>query len=76
MVALLSSLFQFGYQEPATAEEIPNVLRYVRPGNGFQPTFDIFNKVDVNGANEDKIFTMLKVHVKFLFRNKNSVEFY
>ena len=37
------------------------MLRYVRPGNGFVPNFDMFAKIEVNGAKEDPIFTMLKV---------------
>lgn len=51
---------QFAFQEPATPAEIPNLLEYVRPGNGYKPTFDLFNKIDVNGKNEDPIYTMMK----------------
>uniref|UniRef100_H3BBU2 glutathione peroxidase n=1 Tax=Latimeria chalumnae TaxID=7897 RepID=H3BBU2_LATCH len=35
-------------------------IRYVRPGGGFVPNFQIFQKGDVNGQNEQKIFTFLK----------------
>lgn len=35
--------------------------RYVRPGGGFVPNFQLFQKGDVNGAKEQKIFTFLKV---------------
>lgn len=35
--------------------------RYVRPGNGFVPNFQLFEKVDVNGVNEHALFTILKV---------------
>ncbi|RMB96707.1 hypothetical protein DUI87_26772 [Hirundo rustica rustica] len=34
--------------------------RYVRPGGGFVPNFQLFKKGDVNGAKEQKIFTFLK----------------
>jgi len=51
---------QFYNQEPGSNAEIPNLLRYVRPGNGFIPNFNMFNKIEVNGAKEDPIFTMLK----------------
>lgn len=42
-------------------EEILNVLKYVRPGGGFVPKFPIFSKVEVNGLNEEPLFTFLKV---------------
>ncbi|KAJ7357529.1 hypothetical protein OS493_024334 [Desmophyllum pertusum] len=52
---------QFNYQEPgANSREILNGLRYVRPGNGFEPNFPLFQKTQVNGANEDQIYTFLK----------------
>jgi len=51
---------QFGKQEPGKNSEILNGLKYVRPGNGYQPNFPLFKKRDVNGKNEDKIFKFLK----------------
>ena len=33
----------------------------MRPGGGFQPNFPLMAKVEVNGANEEKLFTWLKV---------------
>jgi len=52
---------QFNNQEPgATAAEIYNGLRYVRPGNGFVPNFQLSKKIDVNGPNQDPIFSFLK----------------
>lgn len=51
---------QFGLQEPATNEELMNGLKYVRPGHGFVPSFDITSKIEVNGRNENKVFTFLK----------------
>ena len=32
-----------------------------RPGDGFVPNFDMFEKTDVNGKNQNPIYTMLKV---------------
>ncbi|KAK9506069.1 hypothetical protein O3M35_008071 [Rhynocoris fuscipes] len=37
-----------------------NGIKYVRPGNGFQPKFPLTEKVDVNGDNEHPIYTFLK----------------
>nr|XP_054773630.1 glutathione peroxidase 1-like [Lytechinus pictus] len=52
---------QFGLQEPGVGEEIPNTLRYVRPGGGFQPNFYLNEKkIDVNGPNAHSLFTKLK----------------
>ncbi|CAG0891406.1 unnamed protein product [Cyprideis torosa] len=55
-------------QEPgATPEEILNGVTYVRPGNGFTPNFPLFrknqevwSKIDVNGENEEAMYTWLK----------------
>ncbi|NXY02385.1 GPX3 peroxidase, partial [Pteruthius melanotis] len=51
---------QFGKQEPGQNSEILPALKYVRPGGGFVPNFQLFKKGDVNGAKEQKIFTFLK----------------
>lgn len=51
---------QFGHQEPGTEDEIMDCLKYVRPGKGFVPDFEIFSKVDVNGNEEIELFTWLK----------------
>lgn len=47
-------------QENCQNEEILNSLKYVRPGGGFQPTFTLVQKCDVNGQNEHPVFTYLK----------------
>lgn len=39
----------------------PSPCRYVRPGGGFVPNFQLFQKGDVNGAKEQKVYTFLKV---------------
>ncbi|XP_069349715.1 epididymal secretory glutathione peroxidase isoform X3 [Eulemur rufifrons] len=51
---------QFGKQEPGDNKEILPGLKYVRPGGGFVPNFQLFEKGDVNGEKEQKIFTFLK----------------
>ncbi|XP_073424053.1 glutathione peroxidase 3-like [Dendrobates tinctorius] len=51
---------QFGLQEPGSNEEIPLGLKYIRPGSGFTPNFQMFEKGDVNGKKEQKVFTFLK----------------
>ena len=53
---------QFMHQEPGTDyKEIFSGLIFVRPGYGFKPLFPLFQKIEVNGKNEDQIYTFLKV---------------
>ncbi|KAK3739405.1 hypothetical protein RRG08_051274 [Elysia crispata] len=48
-------------QEPgANGTEILNGVKYVRPGGGFEPNFQLFEKIDVNGNKEHKLYTYLK----------------
>jgi glutathione peroxidase len=55
---------QFGYQEPAeTKAELLNGLKYVRPGDNFEPNFPLFWLVDVNGKNQHPLFEYLKSSV-------------
>lgn len=51
---------QFGKQEPGQRHEILPALKHVRPGNGFVPNFLLFEKGDVNGKDEQEVFTFLK----------------
>uniref|UniRef100_A0A1I7Z1W7 Glutathione peroxidase n=1 Tax=Steinernema glaseri TaxID=37863 RepID=A0A1I7Z1W7_9BILA len=54
---------QFLMQEPIRDDEILNALKYVRPGNGFDPEvkgLDIYGKLDVNGEEEAPLYTFLK----------------
>jgi len=46
----------FGLQEPGSGEEIWNCIKYVRPGGGYEPNFQISTKVDVNGVDADPLF--------------------
>jgi len=57
---------QFGHQEWPTEEEIPVSLKYVRPGisraypDGYEPYFELFSKVHVNGWNTHPVFQHLR----------------
>ncbi len=51
---------QFLLQEPAANDEILNFLKYVRPANGFAPTFPMFQKVEVNGDNANALYKSLR----------------
>lgn len=51
---------QFYRQAPGTGDEIINTMRYARPGDNFVFAGVLGNKVDVNGPQEDPLFTYLK----------------
>uniref|UniRef100_A0AAR2LIW6 glutathione peroxidase n=1 Tax=Pygocentrus nattereri TaxID=42514 RepID=A0AAR2LIW6_PYGNA len=51
---------QFGLQEPGSNNEILAILKHVRPGSGFVPNFQLFEKGNVNGEKEQSLFTFLK----------------
>jgi len=51
---------QFGHQENGKNEDILSMLKHIRPGDGFEPNFDLSVKVEVNGAGEDPLFKWLK----------------
>lgn len=40
--------------------EIPNGLKYVRPGNGFVAMFPLLKKREINGEKEDELYTWFK----------------
>jgi len=53
---------QFGHQTNENNDEFLNTLKYVRPGDGFEPaeTITVFEKTDVNGESAAPIFKWLK----------------
>ncbi|CAG0889309.1 unnamed protein product [Cyprideis torosa] len=51
---------QFGHQENATNEEIPRMLKYIRPGENFSPKMELFEKCNVNGEDAKPLFKFLK----------------
>ncbi|KAK8744820.1 hypothetical protein OTU49_000637 [Cherax quadricarinatus] len=68
---------QFGKQEPgANATEIFNGIQHVRPGGGFQTMVTLFQKTEVNGINENKIFTFLKSACEYTDTDFSSNVFY
>lgn len=52
----------FYYEEPGSAVEIANTIHYVRPGNGYQPNFELTQKVHVNGPTSHPIFTFFTTY--------------
>uniref|UniRef100_A0A3B3QVV4 Glutathione peroxidase n=1 Tax=Paramormyrops kingsleyae TaxID=1676925 RepID=A0A3B3QVV4_9TELE len=60
LVVLAVPCNQFGHQENGKNEEILKCLKYVRPGNGFEPKFRLLEKVEVNGENAHPLFVFLK----------------
>jgi glutathione peroxidase len=52
---------QFGLQEPGSDAEIPLTLKYVRPGNNFEADFAFAAKTNCNGAQEERLYSFLKV---------------
>jgi len=51
----------FLHQEPGfDAEQILNGIKYVNPGKGFVPNFQMFEKIEVNGAKEHPLYTYVK----------------
>lgn len=55
---------QFGHQTNENENEFLNTLKYVRPGNGFEPAFDVFSKVNVNGAAAHPLFKWMRSVIK------------
>lgn len=56
---------QFGHQENCNNDEIMNLLKYVRPGNGFEPKINLMSKIEVNGSNAHPLFKFLKEKLPF-----------
>ena len=48
LVILAFPTNQFGHQENSSGQEIINALKYVRPGNGFEPQCILFDKVSLS----------------------------
>lgn len=51
---------QFGHQTNEANFEILNTLKHVRPGGGYEPNFDMFDKIEINGSGEHPVFKFLK----------------
>ncbi|KAB7497712.1 hypothetical protein Anas_06156 [Armadillidium nasatum] len=55
-----------GKLEPGSGIEIPNGVKYVNPGGGFEPKLTYFQKVNTNGADASEIYTFLKSNCPFI----------
>ena len=60
--------------------EVLNGIRYVRPGDNFQPKMKLFKKIDVNGDKEHPLFSYLKVNnviilLLYFITNRCSIHF-
>ena len=53
------------FQENSNGDEIHNSLKYVRPGNGFEPAFQLMEKVQVNGSQAHPLFSYLRDQLPF-----------
>lgn len=62
---LLLNIYIFLLQENCKNDEILKSLKYVRPGNGFEPKFQLLEKVDVNGKDTHPLFEYLKEKLPF-----------
>eukprot|EP01092_Planopodium_desertum_P007817 TRINITY_DN3230_c0_g1_i1.p1 TRINITY_DN3230_c0_g1~~TRINITY_DN3230_c0_g1_i1.p1 ORF type:complete len:138 (-),score=1.98 TRINITY_DN3230_c0_g1_i1:131-544(-) len=51
---------QFFNQEPGQNGDILNCLYYVRPGSGYAPKFQMFQKLTVNGDGLDPLYAWMK----------------
>lgn len=51
---------QFGHQTNESNDEFRAMVKHVRPGGGFEPNFEIFEKVDVNGFNSHPLFSWMR----------------
>ncbi|XP_051532655.1 glutathione peroxidase 1-like [Myxocyprinus asiaticus] len=51
---------QFGHQENCKNGEILQSLKYICPGNGFEPKFQLLEKLELNGQNAHPLFLFLK----------------
>lgn len=55
----------FLQQENCKNDEILKSLKYIRPGGGFEPKFQLLEKVDVNGKDAHPLFVYLKDKLPF-----------
>merc|ERR1712226_861170 len=56
---------QFGKQQNNKDWEVLDMMKYIRPGNGFEPKFDIFSIGDVNGDGAQEVWKFIKKELPF-----------
>jgi glutathione peroxidase len=67
LVILAFPCSQFFNQAPGTVDEFIATMKYVRPGNNYAvSTPYLMNKIQVNGAQEDPVYTYLKQQCPFI----------
>ena len=52
---------QFGHQENSGGQEILNALKYVRPGNGFEPKAIMFDKVSTSSVQPKRLLARSRI---------------
>jgi len=52
---------QFGNQENLSGDEILDSLKFIRPGNNYEPKFPVASKLEVNGAAAHPLFKCLRL---------------
>ena len=68
---------QFGHQENSSGEtEIMNALKYVRPGNGFEPKCIMFDKVQTRTQFFRQYETFNIFHENIFFSSKSNVQYF
>ncbi|KAJ8265383.1 hypothetical protein COCON_G00144820 [Conger conger] len=73
LVILGAPCNQFGHQENGNNDEILSSLKFVRPGNDFEPKFQLLEKVKVNGKEAHPLFVYLKEKLPFPSDNSLSL---
>ena len=58
---------QFGHQENSGGQEILNALKYVRPGNGFEPKAIMFDKVSTSSGQPKRLLNRSRIKKSSLF---------
>lgn len=61
LVVLAFPCNQFGGLEPYEDDEIPLIMKAVKPGCQFTPLFKLFKKCDINGSNTHPVYQYLKL---------------
>ena len=56
---------QFGHQCYEKDFELLNTLKYVRPGDGYAPKFQLMTKSVVNGDEQEALWTFLKESIPY-----------
>ena len=64
---------QFGHQTNEKEFEILNTLKYVRPGDGYEPNFTMMGKLDVNGENAHPLFQYLRTALPTTYDDLNGL---